>query len=60
MDKYEALIKLLNEGLEDAEKFFVKGNKAAGTRLRKRLQDVRKSSQELRGDIQEYKKSISK
>jgi hypothetical protein len=39
--------------LEDAEKFFDKGNKAAGVRVRKSLQDVKALAQEIRKQISE-------
>ncbi len=54
-DKFKEL-KSLIDGLEaDAEKFFVKANGAAGTRVRKGLQDIKVLSQELRLGIQELK-----
>jgi hypothetical protein len=40
---------------EDMEKFYEKGNKAAGTRARKQLQDLKKLSQEIRLEIQAKK-----
>ncbi|MBL1411277.1 histone H1 [Sphingobacterium faecale] len=55
MGKFQEL-KALVHGLEvEAEKFYTKGNGAAGTRLRKGLQDLRGLSQELRLGIQELK-----
>jgi ABC-type Zn uptake system ZnuABC Zn-binding protein ZnuA len=49
-------IKTLMEGLEeDLVKFYDKGNKAAGTRARKQLQDLKKLSQEVRLEIQDIK-----
>lgn len=49
-------LKSLLEGLEsDADKFFNKGNNAAGTRVRKGLQELKNLSQELRLKIQEKK-----
>ena len=40
IDKFKEL-KSLIDGLEgDADKFFTKGNSAAGTRVRKGLQDI--------------------
>lgn len=49
-------IKTLMEGLEeDLVKFYEKGNKAAGTRARKQLQDLKKLSQDVRLEIQEIK-----
>lgn len=67
-DKYDKLVKLLTEDFEvegkkfnlkeDFEKFFVKGNKTAGTRIRKAMQELKKLSQEVRNDVQEYKGKI--
>jgi len=39
------------------EKFYEKGNKAAGTRARKSLQELKKVAQEIRLEIQEWKNS---
>ena len=55
LDKFKEL-KALIDGLEgDAEKFYVKGNSAAGTRVRKGLQDIKTLSQALRLGIQDMK-----
>ena len=40
---------------EDFEKFYVKGNKAAGTRVRKAMQDLKKHAQDIRVDVQARK-----
>lgn len=49
-------IKGLIEGFEaDMKKFYGKGNKAAGTRARKGLQELRKLAQEVRLEIQDIK-----
>ena len=68
LDKYDALVKLITEEIEiegkkvnlkdDFEKFFIRGNKTAGTRIRKMMQEVKKLSQEIRNDVQEYKEKI--
>ena len=42
---------------EDINKFYEKGNSAAGTRVRKSLQDIKKLSQEIRVEVSEKKKS---
>ncbi len=39
----------------EMEKFYDKGNKAAGTRARKQLQELKKLSQEIRLEIQDIK-----
>ena len=44
------------ESLEDDfSKFYDKGNKAAGTRVRKGMQDLKKMAQDIRVDVQEQK-----
>ncbi|MBK1441010.1 histone H1 [Parapedobacter sp. ISTM3] len=49
-------LKSLIDGLEgDADKFFNKGNNAAGTRVRKGLQEVKNLAQEIRLEIQDAK-----
>ena len=46
------------EGLEkDFSQFYEKGNKAAGTRIRKAMQDLKKHAQDIRVEVQEMKKS---
>jgi hypothetical protein len=39
----------------ELDKFYNKGNKAAGTRARKQLQELKKLSQEIRLEIQDIK-----
>lgn len=68
IDKYDELLKLLTEEVEvdgkkfnlkeDFEKFFVRGNKTAGTRIRRMMQEVKKISQEVRNDVQTYKSNL--
>lgn len=68
LDKYDKLVKLLTEEIEidgknfnlkeDFEKFFVRSNKTAGTRIRRVMQELKKFSQEVRTDVQEYKEKI--
>ena len=52
MEEYEALIKLVESAREDVAKA-QGGNKAAGTRVRKTMQDVKNSAQEVRKRILE-------
>ena len=54
-NRLEELITLLENTREDHEKFFVRGNNAAGTRVRKAMQEVKTLAQELRTDVQETK-----
>lgn len=49
-------VKSLIDPLEgDMDKFYNKGNKTAGTRARKTLQDLKKLAQDIRIDIQNRK-----
>jgi hypothetical protein len=53
-------LKELMAGLEaDADKFYNKGNSAAGTRLRKGLQDIKNLAQSIRLEIQDSKNSVA-
>jgi hypothetical protein len=40
---------------DDVSKFYEKGNKAAGTRVRKLMQELKKLAQDLRVDVQNQK-----
>ena len=40
---------------DDFGKFYDKGNKAAGTRIRKGMQELKKMAQDIRVDVQEKK-----
>ena len=67
-DKYDYLLKVLTEVIEvdgkkttlkdDFDKFFVKSNKTAGVRIRKVMQILRRTSEEIRNDVQNYKKNL--
>ena len=52
MEAYDRLIKLVNEVADDINKA-EGGNKAAGTRVRKAMQDVKKTAQDVRVQILE-------
>jgi hypothetical protein len=68
LDSYDELLNILINEVEvdekkvylkeEFEKFFIKGNKTAGTRIRKIMQMIRKKSENIRKDIQDYKKDI--
>lgn len=51
MEKINELKELINSIEEDNAKFFEKGTKAAGVRVRKGLQEIKKVAQELRLEI---------
>jgi hypothetical protein len=51
-------IKELVDGLEaDFKKFYEGNNKAAGTRIRKGMMDLKNLAQEIRKDVQDKKNS---
>jgi len=56
-NQLEQLIALLENTRDDYEKFFERGNNAAGTRVRKALQEVKALAQDLRVEVQEAKNS---
>ncbi len=55
MDKFEQLEALVAATKEDAVKFYDKDNKAAGTRVRKAMQEIKNLAQEIRKDVQDKK-----
>lgn len=68
LDRWDNLVKLLTEEIEvdgmyvhlkdDFEKFYIKGNKTAGTRIRKVMQLLRREAEQIRKEVQDYKKTI--
>jgi ribosomal protein S17E len=52
MQEYETLKKLVEEAAEDVSKA-IGGNKAAGTRVRKKMQEIKAAAQEVRKKILE-------
>lgn len=57
MEKLNQLKNLVESITEDYAKFTEKGNSAAGTRVRKSLQEIKKMAQDIRVEISEKKKS---
>lgn len=55
MNKYYQLKDLIASAEADAQKFYESGNAAAGTRVRKAMQEVKTLAQELRTEITEIK-----
>ncbi len=54
MDEYERLKKLVEEAEDDIQKASG-GNKAAGTRCRKAMQDIKNAAQDVRKRILEVR-----
>ncbi|PXF43425.1 hypothetical protein BWQ96_06815 [Gracilariopsis chorda] len=59
MEKLQQLKEVMDAVSKDSTKFFEKGNKAAGTRARKNLQELKKLAQELRVAIQDTKANMA-
>ena len=53
--KYHELIEFLKSLEHDVEKFYVKGQAAAGTRLRKGLSELKRRAQDIRNEVQDIK-----
>jgi hypothetical protein len=56
MSRYEDLKSLVEDMEADMDKFYNKGNKTAGTRARKSLQELKNMAQDIRVEIQTMKK----
>jgi hypothetical protein len=52
MDRLGELRAMLTEFEGDFEKFYVKGNKSAGVRVRKAMNELKKKAQESRLEVQ--------
>ncbi|NWF49069.1 MAG: histone H1 [Ignavibacteriaceae bacterium] len=55
MKQFEDLVNFVKSLESDFQKFYEKGQAAAGTRLRKGLSELRKLAQEVRKDVQAVK-----
>jgi len=52
METYNKIVALVETMKPDADKFFDKKNKSAGTRVRSQCQELKKLAQELRIEVQ--------
>ncbi len=57
MEKFEKVKELVSAIEADATKFYEGGNAAAGTRVRKAMQDLKGLAQEIRAEVTEKKNS---
>jgi hypothetical protein len=57
MNRFSELKQLVMDLEGDFEKFYEKENQAAGTRVRKGMQDLKNLAQEIRLQVQEMKNS---
>ena len=57
MEKFEQIRDLVLGLEDDFDKFYSKKNQAAGTRVRKGMQELKTIAQDIRLDVQEIKNS---
>ncbi|CAH0270196.1 MULTISPECIES: histone H1 [Pedobacter] len=57
MDKFKKVQDLISSVEADATKFYDGGNAAAGTRVRKAMQDLKVLAQEIRAEVTDKKNS---
>jgi hypothetical protein len=55
MKRYDELKDLLMSLEADFHKFYEKGNQAAGTRVRKGMQEMKNLAQDIRKEVQDMK-----
>lgn len=55
MKRFDEIKDLLMSLEGDFQKFYDKGNSAAGTRVRKGMQDIKNLAQEIRIEVQDIK-----
>ncbi|MGK7393706.1 MAG: histone H1 [Candidatus Cyclobacteriaceae bacterium M3_2C_046] len=55
MKKFNDIKELINSAEGDADKFYTKGNKAAGTRLRKTMLEIKDLAHEIRKEVTDIK-----
>jgi hypothetical protein len=58
MARYDDLKEFVESMERDFSQFYEKGNKAAGTRVRKGMQDLKKMAQDIRVEIQDKKSDM--
>ena len=59
MERYGQVRGLIESLESDFEKFYDKGNQAAGTRVRKGMQELKNLAQDIRVEVQTIKNSAS-
>ncbi len=57
-DRFEQLSSFVADLSDDFNKFYGKKNKAAGTRVRKGMQELKKMAQEIRIEVQNQKNAM--
>ncbi len=55
MSRFTELVEMVQTFEKDFIKFYDKGNKSAGTRVRKHMAELKRKAQEIRVEVQELK-----
>jgi hypothetical protein len=55
MSRFTELVELVQSFEKDFIKFYDKGNKSAGTRVRKQMNELKRKAQEVRKEVQDIK-----
>ncbi|MDB5141643.1 MAG: hypothetical protein JWQ66_356 [Mucilaginibacter sp.] len=58
MEKFNALKELIATAEKEAEAFYSKGNKAAGTRLRNAMQQIKVAATDIRKEVIDTKNEV--
>jgi hypothetical protein len=58
MSRIQELRDLIDTFEKDFVKFYEKGNKSAGTRVRKSMNELKKKAQEIRKEVQDIKAQV--
>ncbi|TAF67740.1 MAG: histone H1 [Cytophagales bacterium] len=59
MSRYDEIYNLITELKDDFDKFYNKNNQAAGTRVRKGMQDLKVIAQTIRTEVQGKKNEVA-
>lgn len=59
MNRFDQIRDLVMSLEADFQKFYEKGNQAAGTRVRKGMQELKNLAQDIRIEVQEKKNTVS-
>ncbi|MCS6965994.1 MAG: histone H1 [Candidatus Kapabacteria bacterium] len=58
MEYYTRLLQLVQDCRPDFERFYLKQNRRAGIRLRKRMQELRRLAKVIRDEIQQLRRTF--
>lgn len=59
MNRFEEIRDLIMSAQDDFDKFYNKNNQAAGTRVRKTMQQLKELAQDIRKEVQDIKNNAA-